>query len=525
MVALFALMAALLPLSAFAQGTIVPFIPQAFYDSSGNPLNGGKLCTYVSGTTTPQSTYSDVTLTTPNANPVILSANGRPTTGAIYLSPTSYKFVLLSAGSDATCSTGTTQWSLDNISAVPTASGNVDVTGTAGEALSLGDVAYLSDGSGGATAGRWYKADADFTYASSQAGVIGLAAAAIGSGSSGSIRLGGRMTGLSSLTSGTAYYVSATAGALTGTAPANLRRVGAADSTTTLVFDANPAPPASTNLQNCGRLTLETGVPASFTDQAAKTSVYFTPDGCNQLALYDGTANWNVRTFNEITISITTCTASKPYDVFMYDNAGVVTAETLVWTNDTTRATALVRQNGVWVKTGATTRRFVGSYYCNSSGGQTDDTFAKRNVCNADNRIDRPFKVFEATSTWTYSTNTYRQARATATNQVETMACLQEFPVRVRVAAHSSNDSGTVNMYTAIGEDSTTTASSNALVGSHYIADTAQPGDIIEMYSELEVVAIGRHTYVWLEKASGTTTTWYGTSGGIQSGMTGSVWQ
>lgn len=228
------------PTLASAQGTLSPVGQQVFLDNSGNPLNNAKICTYAAGTSTPLATYSDVTLMTANANPVRTSSAGRPTTGGVYLSPTSYKFVVLTAGTDNTCSTGTTIWSQDNISAVPAANVALDTTGTAGEALSLGNAVFLSDGTGSLTAGRWYQADADNTYRSSTAGTVGVAVAAIASGASGSIRLSGRMTGLSALTVGELYYASATAGALTATPPTNQRFVGQADSTTSLIVAGNP---------------------------------------------------------------------------------------------------------------------------------------------------------------------------------------------------------------------------------------------------------------------------------------------
>lgn len=42
----------------------------------GVPLVGGKLYTYVAGTTTPLATYTDATGTTPNPNPIVLDARG-----------------------------------------------------------------------------------------------------------------------------------------------------------------------------------------------------------------------------------------------------------------------------------------------------------------------------------------------------------------------------------------------------------------------------------------------------------------
>lgn len=51
-------------------------VPQ-FLSDNVTALAGGKLYFYESGTTTPQDTYSDAALTTPNANPVVLDAAGR----------------------------------------------------------------------------------------------------------------------------------------------------------------------------------------------------------------------------------------------------------------------------------------------------------------------------------------------------------------------------------------------------------------------------------------------------------------
>lgn len=48
-----------------------------YFDNAGDPLVDGKLYFYESGTTTEKITYADVSLTTPNSNPVILSAAGR----------------------------------------------------------------------------------------------------------------------------------------------------------------------------------------------------------------------------------------------------------------------------------------------------------------------------------------------------------------------------------------------------------------------------------------------------------------
>lgn len=53
------------------------FVFQAFSDQTGLPLAGGLLYTYISGTTTPQATYTDATGVYAAANPLILNPEGK----------------------------------------------------------------------------------------------------------------------------------------------------------------------------------------------------------------------------------------------------------------------------------------------------------------------------------------------------------------------------------------------------------------------------------------------------------------
>ena len=229
-VTLLAVLVGLLPATVGAQSyTIAPLGRHQFFQNDGSVCNGCKLYTYFAGTTTDLATYSDNAVTA-NANPVVMDAYGRAT---LYLSATNYKFVLKT-------SADVTIWTQDNIGAVPGTNVSLDVSGTAGEALAAGDVVYLSDGSGSLTAGRWYKADADNTYSSSTARFVAMSPAAVATAASGSFRVQGRITGLTGLSVGSPYYVSATAGALTATPPTNTRHLGAADSTTSVLIAPNP---------------------------------------------------------------------------------------------------------------------------------------------------------------------------------------------------------------------------------------------------------------------------------------------
>jgi len=214
-------------------------------DNSGNPLSGGKLYSYLAGTSTPAATYSDVDLTTPNANPTILDAGGR---ASVYLSATSYKFVLKSSA-DATI------YTQDNVISSAPYNVDLDVPITAGEALTAGQAIYLSDGTGGRTAGYWYLTDSD-TAAYSTIPITGFVTTAVASGADGSVRLLGQATVPGALSVGSTYYLSGTPGALSTSVGTFVKPMGVADSATTLIMTVQQAISTTGNLLVNGTLTV-----------------------------------------------------------------------------------------------------------------------------------------------------------------------------------------------------------------------------------------------------------------------------
>lgn len=100
-------------LSAAAQNPVVPFrTPRAtFTNSTGQPLSGGCIFTYLGGTTTPQATYTDFNGGTSNPNPVVLDSTGSAT---MWLGASSYKFVAYSPGG-TNCASGSLQWTVDQV--------------------------------------------------------------------------------------------------------------------------------------------------------------------------------------------------------------------------------------------------------------------------------------------------------------------------------------------------------------------------------------------------------------------------
>jgi len=102
---------------------LTPAPKTAFVNAAGEPLVGGRLYTYIAGTTTLQTTYTDSTAATANTNPVILDSRGEAN---VWLGGAIYKFVLKDA-------TDALIWSVDNISAPtaavsPVLSGNVSIS-------------------------------------------------------------------------------------------------------------------------------------------------------------------------------------------------------------------------------------------------------------------------------------------------------------------------------------------------------------------------------------------------------------
>jgi hypothetical protein len=72
--------------------TLAPVAEQQFFDDNGDPLAGGKLWSFISGTSTPLSIYADANGITAYSNPLTLDAAGRP--GPMYFQTASYKLYL-----------------------------------------------------------------------------------------------------------------------------------------------------------------------------------------------------------------------------------------------------------------------------------------------------------------------------------------------------------------------------------------------------------------------------------------------
>lgn len=266
------------------------------------------------------------------------------------------------------------------------------------------------------------------------------------------------------------------------------------------------------------RLTLTSATPVTTGDVTGATTIYAAPYKGNSISLYNG-ASWVMRTSAQFSLALGTLSNNTNYDVFCYDNAGTPTLEFAAWTNATTRATALAYQDGVLVKSGTATRRYMGSFRTTSTT-TTEDSITKRFLYNYSNRIRRDLFKTDSTASWTYTTATFRQANATATNQIEVLQGVAEDAVDVTVSAIVKNSTAPVGVASGIGIDST--SSNSALTGGQDSQNAESKEPVIARYSG--VPSAGYHYYAWLEysEASGTTT-WYGTSGIYKSGIMATV--
>lgn len=307
-------------------------------------------------------------------------------------------------------------------------------------------------------------------------------------------------------------------GVLIGEGTSAITATGAGTAGQVVTSNGASADPTFQNPQldnglNDFRLTLESGVPVSSTDQLAKTTLYCTPWKGNRLALYDSGGAATIYSSAEFSIAVPNA-ASQAYSVFAFNNAGVPTLEVTAWTNDTTpgpAAFSLSATTGSRTKTGDLTRRYLGCFRTTTVAGQTEDSVAKKLVQNDTNRVLRVVRRMETTASWNYSIATIRQANGAAANQIELMNGVADGALHLEVAVHASNTTGTsVGVYIGIGQDSTTALVAGQVGGEAYPPVTG----LVGLRASLDIMpAIGRHFYAWLEYATATgTTTWYGSN-------------
>ena len=272
------------------------------------------------------------------------------------------------------------------------------------------------------------------------------------------------------------------------------------------------------------RLSATTAVPVTTGEVTTTSTLYWVPYKGNVAYVYDG-ADWQLYNGGELSIALSSLTSAKNYDVFLDYNGGTEQLVLVAWTNDTTRATALTTQDGVYVLNGATDHLYLGTIRtiatnatCDFGGGSTTQVGGRRYIWNYYNRVLRTLSVFDAADTWTYNSATWRVANGATgpLNCVEMVVGVVEEPVMAQLNSHMS---GTTNGNGSTGINSTSTA---GLFRGGASSGGGGLSNIISVRNTHTPVA-GYNYVSWLESVFSGTATFYGDAGAganWQSGMT-----
>lgn len=282
------------------------------------------------------------------------------------------------------------------------------------------------------------------------------------------------------------------------------------------------------------RLSLVTATPITTTDQTAKTTLYATLYKGNRVTLYNTiTAEWETYVTPEVSAAVPS-NASTLNDVYLSANpsTGAVTMSFDAWSTSTAGTASrspnftLSYQDGVLVKTGDASKRYIGTIMTTAASGQTQMTSGSCLVWNYYNRMLVRLYCIDPTASWDYTTAAYRAANASnavGVARVELISGAIENITRAFNNCQVAN-SGTAPKGIGIGLNSTSSDSATVAIvqtsgGGSYSIAHAEYGAYLPLgynyISRLEISA-----------ASGTTT-WYGTStdtGNIKSGMEVLAW-
>lgn len=171
-----------------------------------------------------------------------------------------------------------------------------------------------------------------------------------------------------------------------------------------------------------------------------------------------------------------------------------VSLELLVWTSTTVRATALTTQDGIYVKSGATTRRHIGSFFP-ASATTMEDSAQYRYVWNRYNQVHRTLLIQDNTNSWALTAATgWQQANASSINRVGVMN--GDVGTFVKLDVNATSDLGAAEGgVVGIGLGNTTNIARNEL------SYSAAAGDL-PFTAQLEHhPAVGLIYYWWIERA------------------------
>lgn len=281
-----------------------------------------------------------------------------------------------------------------------------------------------------------------------------------------------------------------------------------------------------------GYLTPTSATPIIPSDVTGASAVYYTPYTGNVVPIYSGSA-FVPTTFSELTLTLAASHAANTiYDVFAFNNSGIVTLVTgPAWTNSTSGAgargsgggtTALSKLQGIYVnavqitgRNGATTytipantATYLGSILIDGSAGQVTchrswGQSRKWGIWNCYNRAPLYLKCGDSTASWTYATpNVLRPVRNDTANKVSVFCGLAEESVDVGCASYVGVDQ--LGASAAIGWNSTTAASGQ--IGTIDLTSSGNAFSTALRAEHLNPPVLGRVDVTALESCTGLVT-------------------
>ena len=274
-----------------------------------------------------------------------------------------------------------------------------------------------------------------------------------------------------------------------------------------------------------GRLTLTSGSPWAFTNTGlTSTTLYYTPTNGNLIGLYNN-IYWIPTVFSEVSIAVPS-TTNTMYDCFGCLNGGALTLEAVAWTNDTTRATALALQDGIYVKSGDATRRYLGSFRTNGTTGTVSMDRTGIYVWNYYNRSTIASNISynsNGGTNYTITSNVgVRQLGGVSTNNSipYIVGVSSGGIIRAEITGFLLTTATTTGIYT-MGFGNNSTSSMNAQSNIMAAAPTTIAGMLITTIGEFPLANIGLRTMYALEncnRSAGTFTITYGEATAASTG-------
>lgn len=292
-----------------------------------------------------------------------------------------------------------------------------------------------------------------------------------------------------------------------------------------------------------GRLTLVSDTPVMTADISGATTVYYTAYVGNNVPIATGTTLQNSSFASELTLSLNSGLQSgNIYDIFLVVNesGSLILCTGPAWASSTSRGTGagttqLTLLNGLSVNANAVgsclngsasrlvpakTGFYLGSVYMTGNGatsmqlkpsaaaGGTNNILG---LWNAYNRVSVTAYSRDNTTSWTYSTASWRAADNSASNRISFLDGLQQSAVTGNYSVMGTSTVDTVGAYIGLNVDSSTTTPDIASQSASAMSQTsaAQPA-VTETFYPL----LGLHYVQAVEYASGASAQFFGFNAG-----------